>query len=67
MIKLYTDEEVIDLLRIDVKSIKDPKATLKHLRRTGQLSYVKVAGRVRYRELDLENFINRSVRSVKCN
>ena len=43
---LLTQEEAIKLLRLDQLGIKNPKETLRHLRRTRQLGYVKVAGKV---------------------
>jgi len=43
---LLTQEEAIRLLRLDRLGLRDPRESLWHLRRTGQLGYVKVAGKV---------------------
>ena len=44
--ELLTQEEVIEVLRLDDLGVRDPKESLRHLRRTRQLGYVKVAGKV---------------------
>lgn len=44
--ELLTQEEAIRLLRLDALDLKRPKEVLRHLRRTRQLGYVKVAGKV---------------------
>lgn len=44
--ELLTQEEAIEMLRLDQFRLKDPKESLRYLRRTRQLGYVKVAGRV---------------------
>jgi hypothetical protein len=43
---LLTQEEAIALLRLDQLGLQDPKESLRHLRRTGQIGYAKVAGKV---------------------
>ena len=43
---LLTQNEVIRVLRLDGLGVRNPKESLRHLRRTGQLGYVKVAGKV---------------------
>ncbi len=43
--ELLAQEEVIGLLGLDMMGLRDPKETLRHLRATGQLDYVKVAGK----------------------
>ena len=43
---LLTQNEVIRALRLDGLEVRNPKESLRHLRRTGQLGYVKVAGKV---------------------
>jgi len=44
--ELLTQEEAIHLLRLDALDLKRPKEVLRYLRRTSQLGYVKVAGKV---------------------
>ena len=44
--QLLTQEEAIRLLRLDKLGLKDPKESLRHLRRTRQIGYTKVAGKV---------------------
>jgi maltooligosyltrehalose synthase len=44
--ELLTQEEVVALLRLDRLGLQEPKESLRHLRRTGQIGYVKVAGKV---------------------
>lgn len=43
---LLTQDEAVQLLRLDQLGLRNPKETLRHLRRSGQLGYVKVAGKV---------------------
>jgi hypothetical protein len=45
---LLSPDEAIELLRLDELGVRDPRESLRYLRRTRQLSYVKVAGRVLY-------------------
>ena len=44
--ELLTQEEAIETLRLDQLKLKDPKESLRYLRRTRQLGYVKVVGRI---------------------
>ena len=44
--ELLTQEEAIEMLRLDQLGVRDPKEGLRYLRRTRQLGYVKVAGKV---------------------
>ena len=44
--ELLTQDEAVVILRLDQMGLKNPKETLRHLRRTKQLGYVKVAGKV---------------------
>jgi len=55
--RLLTPDEVIRDLRLDDRA--DPASALRHLRRTGQLKGVKVAGRWRYRESDIRQYVER--------
>jgi len=43
---LLTQEEAIRVLRLDSVGLKKPKEALRHLRRTRQIGYIKVAGKV---------------------
>jgi hypothetical protein len=43
---LLTQDEAIQVLRLDSVGVTDPKESLRHLRRTRQIGYVKVAGKV---------------------
>ena len=56
---LLTQEEAIKLLRLDQLGIKNPKETLRHLRRTRQLGYVKVAGKVLIPREEIEAYVKR--------
>jgi len=43
---LLTQDEAVKILRLDSLGLRVPKESLRHLRRTGQLAYVKVAGKI---------------------
>jgi len=43
---LLTQDEAIGLLRLDRLGLRDPRESLRHLRRTRRIGYVKVAGKV---------------------
>ena len=43
---LLTQDEAVSLLRLDRLGVKNPKETLRQLRRTRQLAFVKVARKV---------------------
>ena len=43
---LLTQDEAIEILRLNELGLKNPKESLRHLRRTRQIGYVKVAGKV---------------------
>ena len=57
--ELLTQEEAIRLLRLDQLGLQDPKETLRYLRRTRQLGYVKVAGKVLIRRDEIEAYLKR--------
>jgi excisionase family DNA binding protein len=57
---LLTQGEVVALLRLDQLGLQDPKETLRHLRRTGQLGYVKVAGKVLIPRSAVDNYLRRN-------
>ncbi len=44
--ELLTQDEAVRLLRLDALGLARPKEALRHLRRTRQIGYVKVAGKV---------------------
>ena len=44
--ELLTQDEAIRLLRLDALGLKDPRESLRHLRRTRQIGFVKVSGKV---------------------
>ena len=44
--ELLTQKEAIEMLRLDQLGLRDPKESLRYLRRTRQPGYVKVAGKV---------------------
>ena len=58
--ELLTPEEVIEILRLDARGLKDPKEVLRHLRRTRQIGFVKLGGRILFRKSDVEDFINKN-------
>jgi hypothetical protein len=43
---LLTQEEAIRVLRLDSVGLKKPKEALRYLRRTRQIGYIQVAGKV---------------------
>ncbi len=59
MPKLLTQEEVIGILRLDEIGLKYPKETLRYLRRTGQIGYVKVAGKVLIPQSEVRKYVKR--------
>lgn len=48
MDRLLTDDEVVEILRLDVGR-RQPKEALKNMRRTGRIGYVRVGKRVLYK------------------
>ena len=63
---LLTQEEAIGILRLDSLGLRDPKESLRHLRRTGQVGYVKVAGKVLIPKEEIVTYLERrSVRARK--
>ena len=56
---LLTQEEAIRLLRLDEVGLKNPKESLRYLRRTGQIGYVKVAGKVLIPRDEVASYIDR--------
>jgi hypothetical protein len=56
---LLTQEEAARLLRLDQLGLRDPKETLRYLRRTRQLGYVKVAGKVLIPRTEIGAYLQR--------
>ncbi|MFC1479156.1 hypothetical protein ACFL6F_01030 [Planctomycetota bacterium] len=56
--KLYTKAEVIEILRLDQKQVKNPRETLKYLVRTGQIQAIKIAGVYMFTEQSIQNYID---------
>jgi hypothetical protein len=54
-----TQEETARVLRLDQLCPRNPKEALRHLRRTRQLGYVKVAGKVLIPRKDIEAYLER--------
>jgi hypothetical protein len=52
-------KEASRVLRLDQLGLRNPKETLRHLRRTGQLGHVKVAGKVLIPRQDIEACLER--------
>ena len=56
-IELFTKDEVIQILRLDKKGVKDPGESLRYLVRTGQLQCLKVAGQRLFTERAIKNYL----------
>lgn len=56
---LLTPEEAIEVLRLDRLGLRRPEESLRYLRRTGQLGYVKVVGRVLIPREEIEAYLER--------
>jgi len=56
---LLTQEEAVRVLRLDQLGLRDPKETLRYLRRSRQLGFVKVAGKVLIPKEDIEVYLER--------
>ena len=63
--ELLTQEEAIRLLRLDSLDLKRPKEALRYLRRTGQIAYVKVCGKVLFPREALEEYVRRNLVEVR--
>lgn len=61
--ELLTAEEAIRYLRLDVGDSKNPERTLQYYREKGQLKGVQVARHLRYRRVDLDDFLSRLAES----
>ena len=56
---LLTQDEAIRLLRLDALGLKDPKEALRHLRRTRQIAYVKVSGKILIPRRSIDEYLER--------
>jgi len=65
MPELLTQEEAIKFLRLDAMNLKRPKEALRYLRRTGQIAYVKVCGKVLFPRKAIEDYISRNLVDVR--
>ena len=59
--ELLTEEEVIRYLRLDVDGPKRPEVTLRRYREIGLLRGVKIGRMLRYRRVDIEEFLEKKV------
>lgn len=57
--ELLTQDEAIALLRLGDVGVADPKESLRYLRRTRQLGYVKVAGKVLIPRAAVQDYLER--------
>jgi len=57
IVKLYTKEEVIEILRLDEKNVKNPIDSLRYLIRTRQLRAIKICGELRFTEDAINEYI----------
>ena len=55
---LLTPEEAARFLGLDRVGLKNPGATLTYLRRTRQIGFVTIAGKVMFTKKHLEDFIS---------
>ena len=56
---LLTQEEAIEILRLDSLGLRSPKESLRYMRRTGQLGYVKGAGKVLIPRKEIMSYLER--------
>ena len=65
---LLTESEAVRYLRLDVDGPKQPTKTLRYYREKGQLYGIKVGRHLRYRRIDLDEFLaSLSKRAAKRN
>ena len=57
--ELLTEDEAIRFLRLDRVGIEDPAGTLRYYRKKGLLKATQVSKCIRYRRVELENFLAR--------
>ena len=56
---LLTQDEAIELIRLDTLGLKSPRESLRYLRRTRQIGYVKVAGKILIPRSEIEEYLQR--------
>lgn len=56
---LLTQDEAVTLLALDRVGLKDPRNTLRYLRASRQLGFLKVAGKVMFRPSHIEEYLER--------
>jgi len=54
---LLTEDEAVRFLRLDEVGIEDPAGTLRYYRKKGLLKATQVGKCIRYRRVELENFL----------
>lgn len=57
--ELLTEEEAIRFLRLDNINVDNPSNTLRYYRKKGLLRATQVGKCIRYRRIELENFLER--------
>ena len=57
--ELLTEEEAIRFLRPDAIAVEDPASTLRYYRKKGLLRATQVGKCIRYRRVELENFLEK--------
>ena len=62
---LLTQQEAIKMLRLDALNLKHPKEALRYLRRTGQIAYAKVCGKILFPKGAVEDYVRRNLVGVK--
>ena len=65
MSDLLTQEEAIKMLRLDALHLKRPKEALRYLRRTGQIAYVRVCGKILFPREAVEEYVRGNLVTVK--
>ena len=56
---LLTQDEAVEILRLDRLGLRNPKETLRYLRRTSQLGFVRIAGKVMIPREDIDDYVQR--------
>ncbi len=57
--ELLTPEEVIEILRLRELGVKNPKASLRHLRRMKRIGFVRICGKILYPEKEVQDYIEK--------
>jgi len=58
--RLLTQDEVVEILGLDRLGLKKPKEALRHLRRMGQIGYVRIVGKIMFTQEQIEEYIERN-------